>query len=351
MRPMLLPALRQLWRDKKTLQLGVDPARAVVLDNVNADTLAVLALLDGRHTMAEVTARAEAAGVPSPRVSDLLGKLARCGAVVDGEPTAGLPPRLPVAARRRLAPDLAALSLTVGVEAGAVLARRWRRALVVQAQGRIAPALAALLAASGVGRVHIEADGLVDPADACPGGLLQSDEHRPYAVAATDAVRRAAPEVDTRPLGPNRQPDLVILASGRRPPPAGALGRAIRGAPHLPVGLRDGTAVIGPLIVPGRTACLDCIELHRLDRDPVWPAIAAQLSTARSAQPDPSQLAIAATAASLAAAHVLCFLDGGEPESLGRSLELTGLGERVRRRSWPLHPRCDCTGSPLRPSA
>lgn len=345
MRPLLLPALRQLWRGKTTLQLGVDPARAVVLDDVDASTVAVLSLLDGRRTVAEVTASAAASGHAAARVDALLGQLTRCGAVVDGNPASGLPKRLPVTARRRLGPDLAVLSLSAGVEAGAMLARRSRRAVVIQAHGRIAPMLASLLGASGVGRVHVQAKGMVNSGDIGPGGLLPSDEHRPYAVAAAEAVRRAAPEVDTRPLGPTRQPDLVVLAGGHRPSPAGAMGKATRGVPHLPVSLRDGTAVIGPLLVPGRTACLDCIELHRTDRDPLWPALVAQLSTTRRDQPEPNHVAIAATAASLAASQVLCYFDGGEPEALGRSLELTGLGEHLRRRTWLPHARCDCTGA------
>jgi len=349
--PLLLPALRQLWRDKETLQLGVDPSRAVVLDNVDPPTVALLSSLDGRRTVGEVTASAEAHGLPRARVGDLLGLLTRCGAVVDGEPAAGLPAQLPVTARRRLGPDLAALSLDVGVEAGAVLARRSASAVVVHAQGRIGPVLAAQLAASGVGRVHVQASGVVTSGDACPGGLLPTDEHRAYALAAADAIRRAAPEADTRPLSPQRRPDLVILAGNHRPSPAGALGRGSRGVPQLPVILRDGIAVIGPLTEPGRTACPDCVELHRLDRDPMWPALAAQLSTARPEHPDPSHTALACAAASIAAAQVLCQLDGGEPEALGRSLELTGLGERLRRRSWSPHPRCGCTGAPLLPIA
>jgi bacteriocin biosynthesis cyclodehydratase domain-containing protein len=124
----------------------------------------------------------------------------------------------------------------------------------------------------------------------------------------------------------------------------------VRGVPHLPVGLRDGTAVIGPLLVPGLTACLDCVELHRLDRDPIWPALAAQLSTTRPEQSEPNHLAIAVTAAGLAASQALCHLDDGEPEALGASLELTGLGERLRRRSWPPHPHCDCATAPTRPA-
>lgn len=346
MRPLLLPALRRLWRDEKTLQLGVDPARAVVLRNIDKSMAAVLSLLDGQHSIAEITSEASAHGVPAEAVSALLRLLQQCGAVVDGEPAAGLPRGLPTAARRRLGPDLAVLSLSRGQEAGEVLADRSRRAVVVQAQGRIGPVLAALLGASGVGRVSIEARGVVQGGDACVGGLLPTDEHRPYAVAAADAVRRAAPEVDTRPL--RRQPDLVILAGVVS---AARLSRTVRRVPHLPVMLRDGTAVVGPLVVPGRTACLGCVERHRLDRDPVWPALVAQLSTATGSQPDPSHLAITTAAAGIAAMQVLCHLDGGEPEALGRSLELTGLGERVRRRPWAPHPHCECSRAPLRPTA
>jgi hypothetical protein len=220
-RPLLLPALRQLWRDDKTLQLGVDPARAVVLSNVDAPTAALLALLDGRHTVADITAHAAARGVPPAAVSDLLGLLARCGAVVDGEPTAGLPRRLPSAARRRLGPDLAALSLSAGGQAGALLARRSRQSVVVHATGRIGPAVAAVLAASGVGRVSVQAAGVVGGGDPCVGGLLPADEHRSYALAAADAVRRARGRYPAArpgaPPGPGRPCRRLPAAGGRRP--------------------------------------------------------------------------------------------------------------------------------------
>lgn len=49
------------------------------------------------------------------------------------------------------------------------------------------------------------------------------------------------------------------------------------GIAHLPVRVRDGTGLVGPLVIPGVTSCLRCADLHRSDRDPAWPAIAAQL--------------------------------------------------------------------------
>jgi bacteriocin biosynthesis cyclodehydratase domain-containing protein len=314
----------------------------VVLTNVDEATTAVLALLDGRHSVAEISAKAEARGVSPADVTDLLALLARCGAVVDGEPAAGLPRRLPAQARRRLRPDLAALSLSAGADAGALLARRADRSVEIHARGRIGPVIAALLAASGVRRVHVRAFGTVEAGDALVGGLLPSDEHRPYATAAAEAILRVAPEADTRPLGPRRQPDLVVLADSGASAQTGGLARADGRAALLPVALRDGTPIIGPLVVPGHTACLGCVERHRLDRDPAWPALAAQLTTTSSQQPEPCQTAIAAAAAGIAASQALCYLDGDQPEALGRSLELTSLGGPVRTRTWSPHPRCDC---------
>ena len=49
------------------------------------------------------------------------------------------------------------------------------------------------------------------------------------------------------------------------------------GVPHLPVRVRDGTGLVGPLVIPGVTSCLRCADLHRSDRDAAWPAVAAQL--------------------------------------------------------------------------
>jgi len=38
----------------------------------------------------------------------------------------------------------------------------------------------------------------------------------------------------------------------------------------------------------------------------------------------------------------LTFLDGGDPASIDGTLELRLPDWRLRRRSWPAHPDCDC---------
>jgi hypothetical protein len=301
MRPLLLPTLARLWRDATTLQIGVDPRRAVVISPIDAATASFLGSLDGRRSLAEVLAGApESAG-------RLVEELVGYGAVVDAESGAPRP-----------------------------LQRR-EAAVLVRCRGRLGPATAVLLAAAGVGRVAISGSGVVGDGDVGIGGLGSEDLGRPYAVAVTDAVRRAAPGIDTRqPV----QPNFVVLAAGPLPVPADQVRWVTAGIPHLPVLLRDGRAVVGPLVVPGRTACLSCVEEHRRDRDPVWPVLAAQLATDQ--RPEQADALVVCSAAALAATEVLSQLDGRLPATAGASLEVGAPGEPLRRREWSAHPRCGC---------
>jgi hypothetical protein len=60
--------------------------------------------------------------------------------------------------------------------------------------------------------------------------------------------------------------------------------------PHLPVSAYRGHATIGPLVIPGRTPCLNCLHLLRRDTDPEWPHLvqrwrAAEAMTAVDVDP------------------------------------------------------------------
>ncbi len=46
---------------------------------------------------------------------------------------------------------------------------------------------------------------------------------------------------------------------------------------HLPIELAGDRVLVGPVVVPGVTACLACRQAHRTDADPQWPLVAAQL--------------------------------------------------------------------------
>jgi bacteriocin biosynthesis cyclodehydratase domain-containing protein len=124
------------------------------------------------------------------------------------------------------------------------------------------------------------------------------------------------------------------------------MGRvSVRGSrrrrPLLALSVRDGVAIVGPLVPAAGGPCLRCLDLHRTDRDPAWPRLAAQLAE-QDTEPVPCAAATILSAAGLAAAEILAYLDGGEPSTVGSTVEINGVGP-WRRRSWAPHAACDCT--------
>ena len=111
--------------------------------------------------------------------------------------------------------------------------------------------------------------------------------------------------------------------------------------PLLVAGVWGPRGVIGPLVVPGRTSCLHCADLHRCDRDPAWPALSAQLAGSGRTWV-PSEVAVCALTAAITAIQALSFLDGEQPATADGTLEITLPDWRVRRRHWPRHANCGC---------
>ena len=56
----------------------------------------------------------------------------------------------------------------------------------------------------------------------------------------------------------------------------------------------------------------------------------------------PSDISLASLMAGVAALQALAFLDGNDPATIDGTLEIQLPDWRLRRRSWPPHPECDC---------
>jgi hypothetical protein len=345
-RPLLKPALRRLWRDETTLQLGVDPARAVVLADVGPTETRLLAALDGTLDRAGVGRAAAALGVPMHAADRLLDVLIAADVLDDGCAAAALT-ELEPRDRERLAPDRAALSLLHpgAGSADRVLTARRSAAVRVVGAGRVGAPLASLLAAAGIGCVEVCDPLATRSPDVAPGGVTSADAGLPRERAAAAAVRRSAPEVSTT-LADGRAPDLTVLTGA---PTTGSEQAAMLSAAlaHLVAGVRETTGVVGPLVVPGRTACLRCLDLTRAERDAAWPRLAAQLAVRRERHADPCDVVLATLVAAQAAAQALSFLDraavgGPLPPVANGTLEVATPDWRWRRRSWSAHPACGC---------
>ncbi|MCW2709273.1 MAG: UBA/THIF-type binding protein [Frankiales bacterium] len=326
MRPVLVPSARRLWRDNATLQLGRPSSRAQLVQGLTPERRALLPLLDGSRTREQVVAQALASGCPD--ADEVLAVLEDGGLVLDADDLS--PQGLDRTERERLGPDLASLALTRGRRAArALLARRSAR-VVVHGGGRVGGPLAALLAAAGVGTVDVRDAAPTRAADTAVGGLEVTDLGRP---------REEAMSARLRSLGSARPPALVVLADDGAAGTAASLGRA--GTPHLLAFVEEARGVVGPLVLPGSSPCVGCLELVRTALDPDWPALATQADRGPRATPA-CDTVLAAAVAAQAALQVLQLLEGDTPASVGGTLELELPGWRWRRRSWPQHPDCDC---------
>ncbi|MCW2607327.1 MAG: hypothetical protein JWO60_2020 [Frankiales bacterium] len=338
-RPLLLPGLRRLWRDGETLQLGRAPGRAVVLAGVDEPVRRTLALLDGTRDPERLAEDARLAGCPPQRTAELVELLAGAGVLEDAATPAGLE-ALPRAERDRLSADVGSLSLLTGGQPAGALQRRAAAQVHVAGAGRVGSTVATVLAAAGVGTVDVVDDGTARPVDVGVAGLRPQDVGRSRGEAAREHLQDAAPSVRCRPLP---APDLVVIAPAAAADEQLAADLVRRRVPHLLAEVRGQVGVVGPLVLPGRTACLRCLDLTRTDLDPGWPWLAAQLGTP-SAAVAPCDVALAVQVAAQAAQQVLALLDEvAAPAALDGTLELVLPDYRWRRRSWTPHPACDCT--------
>lgn len=87
----------------------------------------------------------------------------------------------------------------------------------------------------------------------------------------------AAPVTPGSPSFGQLTADTPVVLAGQLFPPEDVTRRLMEnGVPHLPCGVDDGRAVVGPLVLPGTTACLTCIDTRLLSADPEWRFLRAQ---------------------------------------------------------------------------
>jgi bacteriocin biosynthesis cyclodehydratase domain-containing protein len=318
----LVPSARVLWRGADCVQVELGD-RALVLEGVRpADVTA----LTGRPVDPQTAARVRRVAQALRRDGLVRPRRRPSQRWTDSQSEALLALELTALANRD---DDAAASL-----AG-------RRAAHVEIVGtaRLGAAIAAALGAAGVGRVNYLADGEVTVRDVLPGGLAPAEEGTRLATAVALSTRRAAPATAT--VGSDRPPDLAVIASGA------AVGRdaadyCVRHRmPHLLVAAQAHRAVVGPLVVPGQSSCVGCLDRHRTDRDDAWPYLSLQLGTP-SRRGDVAESALCQLGVAIASIQALAFLDGEHPATVDGTLESSLPDWRIRRRSWTRHPSCDC---------
>jgi bacteriocin biosynthesis cyclodehydratase domain-containing protein len=294
MRPLLRPGTHVLSRGDGQLQLGLDPRDALVLPDTPAVRTA-LSRLDGSDHDSD----------PDTGTLDLLSDLAL---VVD---------------ERALLPLLA--------QAGSPLPRHGTAALA----RRAGPALPEVVRARTACRVEVAGYGhpvgaslRTRMSDLLTGSGLRLRSRSPRARRTTVGVLVGVGE-----------PDRELVDPWTR-----------AGTPYLLVRMTEGAARVGPFVVPGRTACLRCIDAHHTDADPAWPLLVRQYAAAstrdrRDGAPEPLDPLLAELAVAWAARDVASYVDGRRPSTWSSTLTLDPDLAALETQSWHRHPECGCLWS------
>ncbi len=340
-----------LWRATTQVQLGTDPRWAAVLADLSPAACRALCTVPHGSDRDTVRSALRREGAPDAEVGALLEHL-RSARLLVGAPA------------HDDAPDVSAWSTVAEDGHGAaVLAHRGTSVVRIEGLGRVGAMLAGLVATAGIGTVELDDPQVVGPRDIGLGGIGVRDVGTARTGAVARAMHDVAPQVRTitspaghngltgsaSPRGP--RPTLTVLVEQHVADPTRYAALTQDDQPHLSVVVREASVLVGPLVRPGETACLRCLDLHRTERDPAWPQIATQLLTARhgptharagSPSPGGAETVTAATASALAAAAVLAMVDGRPTELTDASFEIALPGATPRRRRWTVHPDCGC---------
>ena len=355
------PGLHVLQCSPSQVQIGTDPRWALRLDNLTADEVPALMRLP---RMAP-TAIAGAVAVLSPRLRHAL----TAGGILLADPPRGaspaasrLAPRTPGAplpgsrALYENHPDHDVLGQTrIDGDGSIPLAHRAARSVGVVGLGRVGLRVAQSLASAGITRFALDDDRPVRTCDVGPGGYTRRDLGLPRHRAAARLITDATFSTDANPgaagyapLSPHERVkglDVVVVTGYAGLDPLWMWRLLSDQVPHLPIVWHEASVSVGPLVVPGRTPCLRCIDLHRRDDDDAWPVIAAQLN-ALALVPHAEETVLTAVAAAVAVGQVLALLEERPLSRSGASFEIVAPEGLPHIRMWAPHPDCGCTVLP-----
>ena len=139
---------------------------------------------------------------------------------------------------------------------------------------------------------------------------------------------------------PTEDADLVVVLS------AGEADRRVAerclrtDEPALYVAAIDASVRLGPFVVPGRTACLHCLDAHARDRDPRHPVLLEQW--AGGVQVAEVESSVVSLALAWACADVVRWCHAARPDTWSATVWL-GDETAPEVTPWARHPWCGCS--------
>ena len=244
--------------------------------------------------------------------------------------------------QERIAPELGQITWQSGIiDAGVTtLSNRQNIAIDICGDNRLAISLLTTLLASGVSQTTLALSNLprdISASDLGTGIFSISD----LGINLANRISEIARNFSLFPISKNSEPKSYLTIIIGAPDPAKINTLLSSNLPHLFISALDATTIrIGPLVIPGKSPCLRCLELSQLKISPLL----NQINQARSFAPV-QQLNIAATSqiAGMIAQSVLNYLDTGISELIGTQI-LVDTAEPCNPQhiAYAINPACGC---------
>ena len=316
----------------------------------------IIAAFDGKKSAQEI---AEALAIDGEIVSQVVGQLLSAGLIdylvtqivapgrfkeQDQSSDAGY-----IQLQSKITPELSATTWIPGVNDGGVEVLTKRRMALIEISGenRVATQLYGILLASGVTQTKMASASRRDRArignqDMCAGLLTNSDVGSNFQHTLEDKARELALFPSKDKSGTDEIPEVflkVFIGNGHEALIAQSMSED---EVHLIVSAPDGPSIdIGPLVIPGKSACSRCITLTRSDQH----SLSREIDIFRSTH---TELEIPVTVAHFVAAQIaseiLRFIDTKKSVLISTRVRTNYLDvcnpQHIR---FARHPLCGCS--------
>jgi hypothetical protein len=316
----------------------------------------IIAQFDGKKSTQEI---AEALAIDAAGVTRVVGQLLSAGLIdylitqivapgrfkeQDQSSDAGY-----IQLQSKITPELSATTWIPGVKDGGVEVLTNRRLALIEISGenRVATQLYGLLLASGVTQTKMASASRRDRArignqDMCAGLLAHGDVGSNYQHTLEDKARELALFPSKDKSAAEEIPEVflkIFIGNGHEALIAQSMSED---EIHLIVASPDGPSIeVGPLVIPGKSACSRCVTLARSDQHP----LSREIDIFRSTH---TELEIPVTVAHYVAAQIaseiLRFIDTKKSSLISTRVRTNYLdicnSQHIR---FARHPLCGCS--------
>lgn len=336
--PALAPGVHVYERNETSVQIGLDPATAIVVDAKLVRTL--LPALTGTCEVSEVLAIAETADLDRKSVLSFLELLQSLTLLINVDP------ELTDRARDAVNDYQRHNLLRETKNSAKLIEQRSLTEIEIRGAGRLGSTICLLLASSGFPSIRIVDASPTTTSDLTPWGASRLDLGSRRDLVTMQILERITKGITSHNnyLRFKSDQKLVILVPDQVADfpwidPLSADPLIADGIPHLFAASSTNESHISSVIVPGDVPCLRCRYYTLCDVDSAWPLISQQLSR-RPAQ-DLASIDLIVRTALAVVDQVTAWADS--PSQSKKDLQVISrhsLDPKMERTEF--HPSCGC---------